>query len=105
MAGPTPRSRLSPRSSPTLICDVRDAVAVRGTVRFGPSPAEEASLAFRRSLYVVADVEAGDELTRENVRAIRPGGGLSPKRLDEVLGRRATRAVPRGTPVTDDLLS
>jgi len=61
------------------------------------SAAEEKSLQFRRSLYVVEDLRAGDVLTRTNVRAIRPGLGLSPKYLEEVLGRRVSRDVPRGT--------
>ena len=60
--------------------------------------------AYRRSLYIVADLEAGDVLTAENVRAIRPGHGLPPGDLERVLGRRVRRAVPRGTPLAWDLL-
>jgi N-acetylneuraminate synthase len=71
----------------------------------GPSPSETASLQFRRSLFVVNDLKAGDEFTRDNVRSIRPAGGLPPKRLADVIGRHASRAVARGTPLTEDLLN
>jgi len=54
---------------------------------------------FRRSIYVVRDIAAGEELTRENVRSIRPGYGLAPKHLPDVLGRHATRDLKRGDPL------
>ena len=59
---------------------------------------------FRRSLYVVQDIPAGGPLTRDNVRSIRPGTGLSPRHLPEVLGKRATRALSRGTALAWDML-
>jgi N-acetylneuraminate synthase len=70
----------------------------------GPTPAEEAVLALRRSLYVVADVAAGDVVTAENVRSIRPAGGLPPDAITTVLGRRFTRDAAKGTPLTWDLV-
>jgi N-acetylneuraminate synthase len=75
-----------------------------GAVRYGATEAEKKSLVFRRSLYVVRDLKAGDVLTHDNVRAIRPGLGLPPKHLEAVLGRKVTRDVKRGTPLTQDLL-
>jgi pseudaminic acid synthase len=75
-----------------------------GQVCYGVSKAEEHSLQFRRSLYVVRDVEAGETLTQANVRAIRPGYGLAPTHWDKVLGRRARHAIARGTPLAWDLL-
>jgi len=75
-----------------------------GGVRFGGSKAEAQSMQHRRSLYVVKDLQPGDTLTRENVRAIRPGLGLPPRELDRVLGLRVTRSTPRGTPVDWTLL-
>jgi N-acetylneuraminate synthase len=75
-----------------------------GAVHYGASPAERASLVFRRSIYVSADVEAGDALTRENLRIVRPGFGLAPKYIDTVVGRRVRRTLRRGTPLRwDDL--
>jgi N-acetylneuraminate synthase len=73
-------------------------------VAYGPTEAEKKSLQFRRSLYIVRDLKAGDVLTRENVRAIRPGLGLPPKHLNEVLGKRVRRDVKRGTALAWDLL-
>ena len=62
--------------------------AARSPARIGPTESEQAVLRLRRSLYVVEDVRAGDEVTDENVRSIRPAGGLPPDALAAVLGRR-----------------
>jgi pseudaminic acid synthase len=75
-----------------------------GRVQYGATAAEQASRAFRRSLYVVRDIAAGEPLTSENLRAIRPGFGLAPKYYDLLLGRRVSRAVARGTPMSWDLI-
>jgi N-acetylneuraminate synthase len=74
-------------------------------VSYGPTPAEQKSLQFRRSLYVVQDIEAGTRLSAANIRAIRPGLGLSPKFTEQVIGRAVARAVKRGTPVSWDLFA
>ena len=95
---------LEPDELRRMIEAVREAESALGTVRYGPSDREKASLAFRRSLFVVADVDAGEAFTEDNVRAIRPGDGLAPRHLDAVLGRRATERVERGTPLTWDLI-
>ena len=96
---------LEPAEFTAMAGSVKRATAMRGTAGFGPGLAEEGSLTFRRSLYVVRDVAAGDPLTPDNVRSIRPGFGLAPRFLPVVLGRVATRAVVRGTPVTWDLVT
>ncbi|MEX2525582.1 MAG: pseudaminic acid synthase [Gammaproteobacteria bacterium] len=70
----------------------------------GISPSVEASRIFRRSLYVVEDVRAGEILSEYNVRSIRPGGGLAPRHLSEVCGRTFNRDVPRGTPLDWSML-
>jgi sialic acid synthase SpsE len=75
-----------------------------GEVRYEATGREEASRVFRRSLFVVQDMEAGEEFTEENVRSIRPGYGLHTRHLAEVVGRSASRDVPRGTPLAWDLL-
>jgi N-acetylneuraminate synthase len=72
--------------------------------RFGPRESELEVLRLRRSLFVVADVDAGDPVTRDNVRSIRPSGGLLPADLDIVLGRTFRQRVVRGTPLTWDLV-
>lgn len=83
------------------------AVAAKaiGTVSYGPQEEERSSLVFRRSLYVVEDLMPGAVLDRTNLRAIRPGLGLPPKFLAELLGKRVGREVTRGTPMTWDLLA
>jgi pseudaminic acid synthase len=75
-----------------------------GTTHIGPTEAEKESLRFRRSLYVVADVRAGDPVTEENVRSIRPTGGLEPDMLGTVLGRTFTADASKGTPLTWNLI-
>jgi len=95
---------LEPAELRQLVTDVRRVEAMLGEPTFGPGLAEEGMLAFRRSLYVVEDVARGELLTERHVRAIRPGNGLAPRFLDVVLGRRAARDCPRGTPVTWDLV-
>lgn len=69
-----------------------------GTVAFGGTRAEDGSRMFRRSLYIVQDMQPGDVLTSDNLRAIRPGYGLPPKFLTSLLGKRIVRAAPAGTP-------
>ncbi|SDP28525.1 N-acetylneuraminate synthase [Pedococcus dokdonensis] len=86
---------------------VRESAAARKAVqppRFGPTESERDTLALRRSLYVVADVAAGDPVTRDNVRSIRPAGGLPTDEIEKVLGRSFSQAVERGTPLTWDLI-
>jgi len=72
--------------------------------KVGPTQSEQAVLRLRRSLYVVADVSAGDPVTRDNVRSIRPSGGLATDQIEIVLGRRFSADVSRGTPLTWDLI-
>jgi N-acetylneuraminate synthase len=95
---------LEPEELAALVTETRCAVEAMGGVSYGPTEAERKSLVYRRSLYIVADVKAGDVLTTSNVRAIRPGLGLPPGDLDRVLGRRISRDAPRGTPLSWDLL-
>lgn len=75
-----------------------------GSVSYGPTEAETNSLVFRRSIYIVEDVEKGEVISKINVRRIRPGLGLPPKHFNEVLGRRFSKNLSRGTPLTWDLI-
>ena len=76
-----------------------------GRVTYGGTKAEENSRAYRRSLYIAKDMAAGEELTPETLRIIRPGFGLPPKFYDEMLGKRVRQAVTAGTPMSWDLVS
>jgi N-acetylneuraminate synthase len=71
-------------------------------VTYGAGDSEQGSLQFRRSLDIVKDVRAGEPFTKENVRAIRPGFGLPPKFIDEVLGKTARVDLKRGTALKTD---
>jgi N-acetylneuraminate synthase len=91
---------LEPEEMAGLVTETTRAWQSLGEIRYGSVDAEKASLKFRRSLYVVEDLNAGDVLIRSNVRSIRPGFGLPPKHLKTVLGMRVTCAVSRGTPLS-----
>ncbi|MCK9285622.1 MAG: pseudaminic acid synthase [Rhodocyclaceae bacterium] len=95
---------LEPEELRALVVESERAWQSLGSVRYGPTAAEKNSLAFRRSLYVVADVKAGEAFTPDNLRAIRPGLGLAPKHLDVFLGKKAGRDIARGTPLSWDML-
>ena len=76
-----------------------------GQVTYGGTQAEEKSRAYRRSLYIARDMAAGEALTPESLRAVRPGFGLPPKFYDQLLGKKVTRAVTAGTPLDWDLVA
>jgi len=103
---PTADSKFSlePHEFRSMVDSVRTAEKALGSVCYGASEWEAKSLVFRRSLFVVRNIKAEEEFTSENVRSIRPGFGLHPRHLAEVLGRRATQSVERGTPLTWDLV-
>ena len=96
---------LEPEELAQLVREARGAREAVGRVRYGPAEAEKPSLVFRRSLYVVRDMKAGETFSAENLRAIRPGYGLAPKHLPAFLGRTASRDVARGTPLDWELLA
>ena len=95
---------LEPEELAALVGETDRAWKALGNVRYGPTAAEQPSLVFRRSIFVTRDLRAGEPLSRENVRVIRPGHGLAPRHYDEILGRRVSRDVVRGTPLAWELL-
>ncbi|HVW20881.1 MAG TPA: pseudaminic acid synthase [Opitutaceae bacterium] len=97
--GPDSAFSLEPIEFKLLVDSIRIAERTLGEVRYEPSPREAASRVFRKSLFAVRDIGAGEVLTAENIRSIRPGHGLHPRHLPEVLGRKAAKAIPRGTPL------
>lgn len=88
---------LEPEELAHLVCDSENVWRSIGVPVFGPSASEKRSLGFRRSLYIVKDLKAGESLSLNNLRAIRPGLGLPPKYLERLLGRKVSRDVSRGT--------
>lgn len=97
--GPDAAFSLEPEELAAMCGDCRTAWSALGTARIGPVPSEEPNRVFRRSLYAVEDIDAGAALTAKNVRSIRPGYGLAPKHLTELLQRRAKVRIARGTPL------
>lgn len=88
---------MEPAEMAQLVVETERAWQALGQVSYGPTEAEKKSIQFRRSLYIVKDIKAGGVLTRENVRAIRPGWGLPTKYLEQVLGKTVKQDVQRGT--------
>ncbi|MFZ2540706.1 MAG: pseudaminic acid synthase [Gallionella sp.] len=95
---------MEPAEIAQLVVETERARQALGQVSYGPTEGEKKSIQFRRSLYLVKDLKAGDVLTRENLRAIRPGLGLPTKYLEVVLGKSVNRNVTRGTALAWDML-
>lgn len=102
--GPDAAFSLEPAEFSALVADCKHAWRALGRVNYDLLGSERGNVQFRRSLYVTADVAAGQPLTRDNVRSVRPGLGLAPDHLDAVLGRPAARALRRGEPLAWDML-
>lgn len=102
--GPDSAFSLEPQEFKAMVRAVRTAENALGRVHYAVGEGEANSRVFRRSLFVVEDMEAGEAFTSENVRSIRPGYGLHPRHLDDVIGRCASRPLERGTPLTWDLV-
>jgi pseudaminic acid synthase len=95
---------LEPAQLAALVRESHIGWQALGDVRIGPTESEYEGLRFRRSLYVVADVHQGDPVTRDNVRSIRPAGGLPPDTIEVVLGRHFRQDAAKGTALTWDLV-
>lgn len=104
LPGPDSAFSLEPHEFSDMVRAVRTVEQALGGVRYGVGSEESSSKVFRRSLFVVEDVAEGETLTPTNVRSIRPGSGMHTRYLDQVLGRRAARSIPRGTPLSWDLV-
>lgn len=101
--GPDDAFSLEPSELANLICGARTAWEAIGKVDYGHKSSEAGNVKFRRSLYFVRPIEAGNVVTVDDVRSIRPGYGLAPKFLPQILGRRLIRSVSAASPVTWDL--
>lgn len=95
---------MEPEEMRILVTEAERAWQSLGKISYGATAAEQKSLVFRRSLYVVKDIEAGEVFSADNLRAIRPGLGLPPRWMDTVLGMTAKKAIKRGTPLSWNLI-
>ncbi|WP_434511449.1 pseudaminic acid synthase [Desulfitobacterium sp. AusDCA] len=95
---------MEPAEMKQLVVETKNAWEALGNITYGLTEKEKSSLQFRRSLYIVKDMKAGEVLTPDNLRSIRPGLGLSPKYLDILLGKSVKRDVQKGTPAYWNLI-
>ena len=95
---------MEPHELRALVDETSRARLGLGDIAYGTAEIERDSLRFRRSIYITEDLGEGDELSRDNVRVVRPGYGLAQRYLELVLGKRVRRAVPRGTAMSWDLI-
>jgi N-acetylneuraminate synthase len=102
--GPDAEFSMEPHEFTQLVAECNTAWRALGTPSFNLQGSEAASLVFRRSLYVVADMQAGEAFSSANLRSIRPGYGLAPRMLPSVIGKRSRRAVKRGEPLDESLI-
>jgi pseudaminic acid synthase len=102
--GPDSAFSLEPDEFRSMVDAVRVAEKALGEVSYSLTKGEVSSRVFRRSLFVVRDVSAGEAFTEENIRSIRPGHGLPPKFITQILGRHAVKDIRMGTPLSWDLV-
>lgn len=95
---------LEPEEMKRLVEETERAWQALGKVNYGPTNSEKSSGKYRRSLYITENLKAGDILTEHNLRSIRPGYGLPPKYYELLLGKKVNEDVPRGTPMSWDLI-
>ncbi len=95
---------MTPEEFKEMVLAVRQVEAALGNVFYGVAKQEESSMVFRRSVFVVEDVKEGEYLSEKNTRIIRPGYGVKPKYLDDVLGMKVKKDIERGTPFTFELV-
>jgi N-acetylneuraminate synthase len=102
--GPDSAFSLEPHEFRAMVDAIRVAEKALGSVQIGPVAREQPSRAFRRSLFVVENMKQGEIFTSQNLRSIRPANGLHTRHLQQIIGKRCTRDVERGTPLAWDLV-
>ena len=95
---------IEPNELKLLVEESERAFLSSGHIQYGIQDSEKRSLRFKRSIYVVKDISQGDRFTTDNIRIIRPGDGLKPKYFNEILGKKASNNIKRGTPLNWDFI-
>ena len=104
ISGPDSAFSLEPDEFKAMVDAIRVSEKALGKVNYTVTEKEAASRIFRRSLFIIKDIKAGEKFSSENVRSIRPGNGIRPKHLQRVIGHHAKRDMARGTPLTWDMI-
>lgn len=104
IGGPDASFSMDEKEFTAMVKGIREAEKAIGIIDYNLTEKQQKGRDFRRSLYVVEDIRAGDILTEKNVRSIRPGFGMHPKYLNEILGKRVTTSIPKGTPLSFEFL-
>jgi pseudaminic acid synthase len=104
LGGPDAAFSIEPEEFRTMVRAVRDVEAALGKVSYELSDRVRKNRIFARSLFIVADIQQGEIFTEQNIRSIRPGYGLAPKHLPQIIGKRAVRDLKKGTPLDWDMI-
>lgn len=96
---------MEPEEFKALVDDIRTAEKAKGIVSYDLSSKEKESIVFRRSIFAIKDIKKGEIFTEDNIRIIRPGYGIKPKYIKDILNGKATQDINRGTPIQFDLVS
>ena len=91
---------MEPAEMAQLVTECKAAKLALGGIKYGPTPAEEKSLVFRRSIYAAKDIKGKDVFTNENIRVVRPGKGLHPRFFEFLLGKKANKDIGKGSPIS-----
>jgi pseudaminic acid synthase len=102
--GPDTSFSMEPHEFKQMVKDIRTAHLALGRICFELSDKEKQSIVFRRSLFAVKDIRAKEAFSPGNIRSIRPGYGLHPRYMDQIIGKKAKKNIPQGTPLSWDLL-
>lgn len=95
---------MEPHEMNALVVESARAWQSLGQITYGPTEKEKEAVKYRRSIYVSEDVQAGQPFTSDNIRVVRPGFGLEPKYYDQIIGKRATKTIRKGTPLNWDTI-
>lgn len=104
LGGPDAAFSIEPAEFKNMVQNIRQVEMALGNINYELSERVQKNRIFSRSLFIVSDMKKGEPFTSQNVRSIRPGYGLAPKYLKEILGKRSSRDIERGTPLSFDLI-
>ena len=104
LGGPDAAFSLEPAEFKAMVKSIREVEKALGEISYYLTEKMEKSREFSRSLFVVKDIKAGETFTEENIRSIRPGYGLSPKYLKDILGKKSAQVFKKGTPLNWELI-